>query len=297
MPKNIFSDYPRIAAALLTEPWLIEPGVHRSLVAQLHAHQRGAVHITSAASGPAFDPAIGTADAPDGYINQYATFDHATGIGMLDIKGVIGKGLSSMAMDCGGLCLDVVEEGLDGLAAMNPRAIQLYLNTPGGTVGGVEEFANSLRQFATTVAPVHAYVDSMCCSAGEWIATGATTRHAAGSATLGSIGVYTALTDSTEFHTKEGEKVHLIKTGPLKGAGYPGTEITAAQLADAQSRVDAIGADFFAAMSARWANLTPSVHFSGGTFAAKSPAGMALHDGLIPNRRAHLAALLAAYPR
>lgn len=295
MNYNIFSDLPRIAAALMCEPWLIVPEHHRSMVDQIAAHRsqpQGARHS---------DRSWDRSDPPEGYINRITSYDKASGIGMIDIKGVIGKGLSQMAMDCGGFDLNLVDEGLSKLAALKPSAVQLYLNTPGGSVTGVEETAAAIEEFAGTTAPVHAYVDSMCCSAGEWLASGATSLMAAPSAVLGSIGVYSAMVDSSEHYRKEGFQVHLLASAPDKGAGYPGTVVTQGQLDAARAQVMEIAEDFFSQMARRQpagrAALVKDIHFSGRTFRAKSAEGAALHDGLLRDRASHLGALVRTHGR
>lgn len=284
MDYHLFSDLPRIGAALLSSPWLILPGHHRSMVEQLEAHRSGK---------PRAAPVVVHGDDWEAEAEpEYGLYDPVTRVGLLEIKGVIGKGLSRLSMACGGVCLDQVENALDGLRAHRPRAVQLYLNTPGGTVTGVEEFRQALQDFAAKVCPVHAFSDVMCCSAGEWIAAGATTHHAAGSSVLGSIGVYHPLIDETLRYAQDGVKVHLVNSGPDKGAGYPGTPITSGHIAKARLEVDAIGADFFGAMAKRWKRLQPAVHFTGETFRAKSLEGRALHDGILPSRRHHLTWML-----
>ena len=164
------------------------------------------------------------------------------------------------------------------------------------------EHVQVVEEFAGMVAPVHAYVDVMCCSAGEWLASGATSRCAAGSALLGSIGVYNAMFDQSARYAEMGVTVHLKSSGPLKGAGYPGTRPTDRQLEAMQSEVDRLAQDFYEQMNRRQKasgrpDLEPATHFSGGTFRAGTPAGAALVDAIIPNRGAHLRMLAMQHAR
>ena len=294
MPYNIFSDLPRIAAALHDEPWLILPSHHRSMVEQIAAHR---------SQPQAYRPGRSSSQdeaPPVGYVNAITSYDKASGLAVIDVKGAIGKGLSSMATSCGGFDLNTLEDGLARLADIKPRAVQMYFNTPGGTVTGIEEASAAIEEFSMMTAPIHAYSDALCCSAGEWLAASASSRTAAPSTILGSIGVYSARFDESAMYAKEGVKVHLIASGPDKGAGYPGTEISADHLAKTREEVMALAGEFFAHMSHRQAllgraPLDPAVHFTGATFRAKSPAGALLHDGLVPSRQAHLRQLAALY--
>ena len=173
MSYDIFTDLPRIGAVLLHEPWLILPSVHQTMVEQLESYRSNPAASVRLAGGKKQDE-----EKPEGYVNRLTTFDKASGIAMINVEGVIGKKLGWLDTMCGGVDLNELEDGLEKLADLKPSAVQLYLDTPGGTVTGVAEATAALEEFAANVAPVHAYTDIMCCSAGEWLASGATSRSA-----------------------------------------------------------------------------------------------------------------------
>ena len=68
--------------------------------------------------------------------------------------------------------------------------------------------------------------------------------------TLFRAGCFCAVYDESGKYEREGVKVHVISTGELKGAGLPGSPVPEAALAEAQKRVDLIGAEFNAAVAA-----------------------------------------------
>jgi len=68
-------------------------------------------------------------------------------------------------------------------------------------------------------------------------------------ASVGSIGVYTALQDWSGLYAREGVKVHVVRAGRFKGMGTAGTEVTAEQLTELQREVDEINAQFVGAVA------------------------------------------------
>lgn len=299
MNYDIFSDLPHIASALLNEPWMILPSHHRSMVEQLMAHRAalatapGAITLGSASRKP-----LQQEDPPEGYVNAITSFDKESRLGIIEINGVMGKGLSTLATLCGGVDMNALHDGLDKLSSLGPVAVELYLSTPGGSVNGMQEATSALEEFAASI-PVHGFTDKMCCSAGAFLATGVSTLLAAPTASLGSIGIYSAFLDTSGAYAADGKKLLTFTSGPLKGMGSPGTALTPLQMTEMQRGVDEMAAIFFAQMQRRQpenrAALDPTIHFTGGHWQAQSAAGSALHDGLMRDRATHLRHLVSAY--
>jgi protease-4 len=88
----------------------------------------------------------------------------------------------------------------------------------------------------------------MACSAAYYIASQADHIAAAPSAVLGSIGVYMALVDATRAAEMEGYKVELITAGKYKAMGSPFKPLSDEERAMFQAEVDAIYAEFKAAV-------------------------------------------------
>lgn len=279
-----FSEYyPQIARVLMCEPWAIRPDVHAQLVQQLEAHAAARAGATVKADGVnEWRQARG--------LDRMWEYDDESGHGLLRVRGIIGRGLSALDMECGGVCLDQVTDALGELAEMEPQSVTVHLTTPGGTVTGIPEAAAAFREFNGQVAPLHAYADVQCCSAGYWLAACCETFTAAPSATVGSIGVFTAALSSSKAAELRGYRVHLISSGKYKGAGTFGTDMTEEQLEFLRERVAGITEDFHGAVRAGRKRLKAE-HMEGQMwYANRAPEGV--HDGLVPSLRQHLAEFL-----
>lgn len=105
-------------------------------------------------------------------------------------------------------------------------AVALVVDSPGGTVAGTETLATAVRDTAK-VKPVVALVDELAASAAYWVASQATAIYAASNtARVGSIGVLISVLDSHRAFEAAGLESVVISTGPLKGLGITGTELT-----------------------------------------------------------------------
>ena len=97
---------------------------------------------------------------------------------------------------------------------------------------------------------------------------------------IGSIGAFAAITDSSEAMAKEGLKIEMLSSGPLKGAFFPGTKPTEKQLASEQAKVDKIAQNFFSAVeSSRNITLDENAK-EGGTFFASEALELGLIDAV-----------------
>ena len=128
------------------------------------------------------------------------------------------------------------------------QGIALHIDSPGGTVAGTIDLADEIAA-ATKSMPVHAFIDDLGASAAYWLASQATQAFANRGAEIGSIGVFSVITDFAAMAEKEGAKVNVIRFGEFKGAGVAGTEITEAQIAEWQKTVDAFGEMFVDAIA------------------------------------------------
>ena len=117
----------------------------------------------------------------------------ADGIGVIPVVGVIGKGLTPIEKMMGAADVDELSAAVDAFA-MNPDVtrIALQVSSPGGTVTGIEELANKVRNLEK---PTMAYTDTEMASAAYWVASAADRVISSKSATVGSVGVYLAVPD------------------------------------------------------------------------------------------------------
>lgn len=127
--------------------------------------------------------------------------------------------------------------------ASDVRGILLLIDSPGGSVFGLEDLAQDVVAVQAT-KPVHAYIEDLGASAAYYIASQAGRLTAGRSALIGAIGSYAVLTDYSQAFAAEGIKVHVVRSGRFKGVGEEGTPIDDEELADVQRIVDAY-AGFF----------------------------------------------------
>lgn len=117
------------------------------------------------------------------------------------------------------------------------KAIVLDINSPGGTVPGVDQLAEqilALRSEKTIVAQVN----GMAASAAYWIASAAEEIAAPEGSYTGSIGVLSMHIDMSQMAENEGVKVSLISSTPDKIEESPWQPLSEEARAHLQSRVD-----------------------------------------------------------
>jgi signal peptide peptidase SppA len=199
------------------------------------------------------------------------------GTGVIPIVGPIGKGLAPIERMTGAVDVNDIAETIDDYAT-NPQVtrIAFQVSSPGGTVTGVEELANKVRNISK---PTMAYTDSEMASAAYWVASAADKVVASPSSTVGSIGVYMTIADMTEMAKAQGIKMVVIKSGKFKGAGIPGTSLSDEQIANLQDSVDAIHADFKASVL-QTRKLVKAEDMEGQVFSGKQAAQRNLVTGL-----------------
>ena len=94
----------------------------------------------------------------------------------------------------------------DFRAAVDDPAIEsiiLEIDSPGGQVAGVSEFAAQVRE-ATAIKPVIAYVSDLGASAAYWIASQASELIVTPSGLVGSIGVFSVHVDRSQADAADG---------------------------------------------------------------------------------------------
>ena len=199
------------------------------------------------------------------------------GIGIIPVVGVIGKGLSPLEKMMGAVDVNDLSDQVDAMAA-DPAVekIAFQVSSPGGTVTGVEELANKIRNLGK---PTMAYTDSEMASAAYWISSASDKVTASPSSSVGSIGVYMAIPDYSEAAKMAGIKMVVIKSGKFKGAGIEGTSLDEGQLGNLQEGVDTIHAEFKEAVNMK-RKMVKAEAMEGQTFSGKQAAAQGLVTGL-----------------
>ena len=215
--------------------WAIEDGYAQNAVAQLESLDIAECRKLNAefmAAGEAVEKSE---------VKPYAVVGD---VAVLAINGPMTKKMTSASYLFGGTSTEKTRSALKAaLADASVSQILLHIESPGGQVSGTAELADDVRE-ATAKKPVTAYVEDIGASAAYWVASQASALYVNKAGMVGSIGVFTTVTDSSEVAARMGYKVSLISTGKFKGAGQPGVKITDAQLEQWQKQVDATFSDF-----------------------------------------------------
>jgi signal peptide peptidase SppA len=171
-----------------------------------------------------------------------SNIENRNGTAVLDIRGPLFRYRSIWTWLLGGASIE--SAAIDLQAALDDPAVRqivLAINSPGGQIDGINEFANMIRA-ANQVKPVTAYVDGMAASGAYWLASAAGRIVADETAQLGSIGVLATAVDDSGQDERRGIKRYEVVSSqsPLKRTD-PGTDEGRQQL---QSMVDALAQVF-----------------------------------------------------
>lgn len=282
--------YPRILSALRAARWAATPPTIQAIADSLGAHLRGSIKGLPAdqVAPPSAVPGSATKEDP---VPQLA---------VIPVYGILGKHLSALETECGGCDVDAIGQAIDAAVRdTDIRAIVLDFDSPGGVVTGIPELATRIRE-ADEQKPVYAFTGAQCCSAAYWLAASARAIFCTPTADLGSIGVYVALCDDSEWWKREGYKLELIKAGEYKAMGISGKPLSEQERALIQADVDAIYAMFTADVRLGRGQVADST-MQGQTFMGRAAIDVNLADELITDLDALLltldAELAAAAPR
>lgn len=217
-----------IIHAVFNEPWLIKPSAHKTIQDLVNSKLAGIeIEGISLPEPPALKVENGIATIP--------------------IDGVIGRKLGLIEKACGAVGVEEISGWIKEAEENHEvKGIIFDIDSPGGTVGGVPELAEEIKNIKK---PKIAFTSGQMASAAYWLATGADAIFATQSADIGSIGVYLPFYDQVKAYENEGIKVELIKAGKYKGTGFPGTSLNEDQREDLQKGVNQIYELFKAAVT------------------------------------------------
>lgn len=143
------------------------------------------------------------------------------GIATIPITGVITQHRSIYSMLGFGTSTTEVTQALRAaLDDDSVTAIVLDVDSPGGSVYGVEELAREIYA-SRAVKRIVAVASGMAASAAYWLASNASEFYASPSSEVGSIGVVQSHSDVSEMLKQQGVHVTLISAGKHKVEGNP----------------------------------------------------------------------------
>lgn len=218
--------YPRLAAFLYTTPWALEPSKFAVLDTVLRLRM-GGTHVS--------------AEEIAAVVGQRRSADRRPapqGVAVIGVHGVIAQHGGLLAEASGGVSTESLTQSLR-LAMADPDvgAIILDVDSPGGSVFGVQELADEIAA-SHRIKPILAVANASAASAAYWLAASAGEVSVTPSGEVGSIGVLAAHEDVSALQQKLGVQTSLVTAGTFKGEGNPYQPLTDAAKEALQARVD-----------------------------------------------------------
>jgi signal peptide peptidase SppA len=140
-------------------------------------------------------------------------------IAVVPVYGTIVQRASQLDLCENGTSTQQISAAIaDALADDSVAQILLDIDSPGGSVYGVQELA---AEIAAARKPVVAIANSLAASAAYWIGSAASEFHVTPGGQVGSIGVWMAHQDWAKALEMDGIKVTLISAGEYKTEGNP----------------------------------------------------------------------------
>jgi signal peptide peptidase SppA len=152
-------------------------------------------------------------------MNAEKDYEIYDGVAVIPITGAITKRSSFFSFLFGGTSVLELTAMLQA-AITDPKveAILLDVDSPGGTVSGINELSALIHE-ARSEKPIVAYSGGMMASAAYWLGSSADKVVLGKTADAGSIGVLMIHTDCSEMDKMHGVKVTYLTAGKYKALG------------------------------------------------------------------------------
>lgn len=128
------------------------------------------------------------------------------------------------------------------------KALVLRIDSPGGSVGSVQEIYSSLLKFKEKGKPIVASFGDISASGGYYLASAADKIVCHPGTLTGSIGVIMELPNVEGLLGKVGVKMSTIKSGAMKDAGSPFRQMTEVERASFRTLILDAYSQFYAAV-------------------------------------------------
>ena len=140
-------------------------------------------------------------------------------VAVIPVEGVLTKrGLSFWGYQLAPGMRDVAAALRSACADRGVKAILLDVDSPGGTVDGIEELAEVVAE-AGSAKPLYAFADGLMASAAYWLSCNAREIAAPATAEVGSIGVVMMHREYSKALEGAGITCNIIAAGHYKAAG------------------------------------------------------------------------------
>jgi signal peptide peptidase SppA len=198
-------------ADIVYGPWMLEPRMLDEIQGIYEAHTRRDKLDMKAVEMSLGGPLEG----------EQKPYQVENGTAIIPVQGVISKRMNMFTRICGGASSEMVRR--DFLQALDDPYVErvlLYIDSPGGSVDGMFELANTIYQ-ARGDKPITAFTDGQMCSAAMVIASAADKRYISSEGTItGSLGVVRKIRDTSAAEASAGVSTTVLTAGKYKGVGH-----------------------------------------------------------------------------
>lgn len=234
----------RLLAEFYTTPWALDPAVHAQMEMIL---ERWATGIKLSAEQ--LQAAVG--QAPQAAADRRAQMSQAGGgaVAVIPVYGVLthrahAKSISTPMTSTEELSAQIRA----AVASPDVGSIVLDVDSPGGSVFGVQEVADTIFSLRGS-KPIIAVANAQAASGAYWIASQADELVITPSGAVGSIGAFMAHDDKSEKYAKDGVKRTFVYAGKYKVEGHDTGPLEGEGLAHAQAMVDSFYSSFVRAVA------------------------------------------------
>jgi len=174
----------------------------------------------------------------------------AASVAVIPVFGVLTHRPSLLSMMLGGsTTVEIASAVRQAAASARASSIVLDIDSPGGSVDGVQELAEVIAR-AARHKPVIAVANSTAASAAYWLASQASEIVVTPSGMVGSIGVIAMHTDRSRAEDAAGRTHTIVQSSRFKSEGNPYRPLDTEAHAEVQRMVDSYHEDFVQAVAA-----------------------------------------------
>ncbi|MES0076958.1 S49 family peptidase, partial [Mesorhizobium sp. M0058] len=248
--------FPHLRAALMSAPWAIEQGRLEAIVEVVERRIEGTrlsaeeIALIKGERQPNGVVSLFMLNSRSGMVEsrqeRSSTPAAGSAVAVISVFGIIAQHASQVddISGPGGTSTDRVSQSLNkALNDPSVGSIVLNIDSPGGSVSGVQALANEIYK-ARGPKPIIAQVNSLAASAAYWIASSADEIVMTPGATAGSIGVYALHRDVSKAAEMEGFKFTFISAGKFKVEGNQFEPLNDEAFAANKKMIDAYYSDF-----------------------------------------------------
>jgi signal peptide peptidase SppA len=135
-------------------------------------------------------------------------------VAVLNLKGVIG---SAGRFRSKGLTIDDLRESIEQAFTMNPKAVAVVINSPGGSPVQSALIHDMIRDLGEEKdIPIYTFAEDICASGGYWLACAGDEIYAHNASIVGSIGVVASGFGFVEFIQRHGIERRIYTQGENK---------------------------------------------------------------------------------